>query len=604
MKCAGGCLDSRGEGTHGRMLQQPPQTRDQSVLSAGFDSVRLFTIASVLLLSIVVIVVPLVFGVGVELLAMFLALQQDLPLALVFMLAWLARLSTKKTSDDIFDRGRTVLVVSVLFILFAGWAGHYIVFQGVDISRDEAMAVFDQNVFAQGQVVWPIPLEWRSMADALNRRFMLPIGANEYWISAYLPIHSAARALVSLIADPTLTSPLFTAVGAASLWCIARKLWPESKRVAVVGVLLFVTSSQVLITSMTAYAMSMHLGLNLLWLMLFLKDRPVAHVLAAVIGFLATGIHQPLFHPLFALPFLTLLVFSRRWSLASFYLMAYVAIAAFWLWWPTWIVSHGVNPAIPIQCTDANCSSPASFIDRLVAVVGAVNVGSFWLTAANLLRFVVWQHPLLLPLAIFGAVSCWRAEPLVKALAVSFLLPVVVMAVLLPWQGHGWGYRYVHPAVGSVVILACYGFAKIEQANLSLQRPLIVTTAVAAVLLVVHGAMASSMIRPYTQLREELAAMDADVVIVDSEAAPFGQDLVVNQFDLANRPKLLIAKLVTPSVIRALCKRGSIGFYDGPRLAPLRAIYTERPPRPASLRIQSLHATAVLDGCRITAHAG
>jgi hypothetical protein len=217
---------------------------------------------------------------------------------------------------------------------------------------------------------------------------------------------------------------------------------------------------------------------------------------------------------------------------------------------------------------------------------------------------VVWQHPLLLPLAIFGAVSCWRAEPLVKALAVSFLLPVVVMAVLLPWQGHGWGYRYVHPAVGSVVILACYGFAKIEQANLSLQRPLIVTTAVAAVLLVVHGAMASSMIRPYTQLREELAAMDADVVIVDSEAAPFGQDLVVNQFDLANRPKLLIAKLVTPSVIRALCKRGSIGFYDGPRLAPLRAIYTERPPRPASLRIQSLHATAVLDGCRITAHAG
>lgn len=185
----------------------------------------------------------------------------------------------------------------------------------------------------------------------------------------------------------------------------------------------------------------------------------------------------------------------------------------------------------------------------------------------------------------------------------SFLLPVIVMAVLLPWQGHGWGYRYVHPALGSVVLLACYGFAKIQQANLSIRRPLILTSAVAAVLLVVHGAMAASVIRPYAQLREELSAMNADVVIVDTEAAPFGQDLVVNDFDLANRPKLLIAKLVTPADVRELCKRGTIGFFDGPRLAPLRAIYTDRPPRAASLRIQSLHATAVLDGCRVTAHA-
>ncbi len=55
---------------------------------------------------------------------------------------------------------------------------------------------------------------------------------------------------------------------------------------------------------MTPYAMTAHLAFNLAWLWLFLRRGPPAQVAAMAVGFLATGLHQLVFFPLFALPFL------------------------------------------------------------------------------------------------------------------------------------------------------------------------------------------------------------------------------------------------------------------------------------------------------------
>ena len=82
----------------------------------------------------------------------------------------------------------------IALILLVGWAGHYLVFDGYDLSRDEQMASFDTAIFRHGHLFAPIPAAWRPIADALNLTFILPIGAREYWVSAYLPIHAAWRA--------------------------------------------------------------------------------------------------------------------------------------------------------------------------------------------------------------------------------------------------------------------------------------------------------------------------------------------------------------------------------------------------------------------------
>src|SRR3546814_2509369 len=71
--------------------------------------------------------------------------------------------------------------------------------------------------------------------------------------------------------------------------------------------------------SMTAYAMTAHFALNMVWLALFLRNDWKGHFGAAVVAFLAIGLHQLQFHPLFAAGFLFWIVLQRRWGLAAFY---------------------------------------------------------------------------------------------------------------------------------------------------------------------------------------------------------------------------------------------------------------------------------------------
>ncbi len=63
-------------------------------------------------------------------------------------------------------------------------------------------------------------------------------------------------------------------VGLLALAAIGRQLWPDSPGSQVVALLCYLCSSQVVITGMTAYAVSAHLALNLVWLLLFMRgDR-------------------------------------------------------------------------------------------------------------------------------------------------------------------------------------------------------------------------------------------------------------------------------------------------------------------------------------------
>jgi hypothetical protein len=51
--------------------------------------------------------------------------------------------------------------------------------------------------------------------------------------------------------------------------------------------------------------MTAHLTLNLIWLCLFLRNDKIGHGAAIAVGFLASGLHQLIFHPLVA---------PHRWS--------------------------------------------------------------------------------------------------------------------------------------------------------------------------------------------------------------------------------------------------------------------------------------------------
>jgi len=397
------------------------------------------------------------------------------------------------------------------------------------------------------------------------------------------------------LADPALASPLLATFGGFCLWRVSRLLWPASATTQTACVLLYAGSSQMLVTAMTAFSMSMHLALNMFWLWLFLADRRSTHSGAMIVGFFATGIHQPLFHPLFVLPFLYVLFQQKRWRLLGAYIVAYALIGSFWLAWPLWISAHGTAPAVPISGT-----AGVDFFQRLKTILEASKGNVLWMMAANLLRFLCWEHPLLLPLAAFGTWSNFRDQAICRALAIGFVLPILVMAVLLPWQGYGWGYRYLHPVLGSFVLLGTYGWHRLERSALDLRPALVRTSAMAMFLIFpIFAIMAHGVFAPSVQLRREFEASAADILIVDTAAVPYSDDLVFNVPDLSNRPNTLLAYELTPGNLETVCRLGSIAFVPGARLAPVAKVFGRKPSSRVTSGMQALIAEAPRSGCTI-----
>ena len=535
----------------------------------------------------------LTFPAGASLTAFYLNRQDivllGLGLVLLAICAW--RLTPRALP---LSGHRLLLPGGALLLLLACLAGHYMLLGGYDLSRDEQMVSFDAEVFRSGHLVAALPAMWRDGAEALNTSFMYPALTRGAWISNYLPGNAALQALAG-----RLTGPLLSALGLAALWGCVRRIWPEDRELPVIALLLYIGSGQIVLTGMTSYAMSGHLALNLVWLWLFLRGSWRMDVAALAVGFLATGLHQPLMHPMFAAPILFLCLYERQWPRATLYLAGYAIIGAFWLWWPGWtwgLVQAGVAPVQP---------EGVGFSSRLVQTVMAGGAERIPNMLANLLRFVAWQHLLLLPLFALG-IAGLRTKRLMMALAVGVALSVAVMFIILAYQGHGFGYRYLHGLIGSCILIALHGWKQLGGA-IAWWRPLLVRTTIAGLVLSLslQAWMAHQFYAPYAQASARIEASDADYIVIQPDAAPFAQDLVINRPDLSNRPIRLDGTAVTPGLVARLCHQ-SVG-QDRPRaafvgngaLADIRAYFGLAGHEDAARRDASLARSFAAAGCRL-----
>ena len=218
-------------------------------------------------------------------------------------------------------------------------AGRRFALAGFPLSMDEFMAGFDARIFRHGLAMAPVSPFWRPLVTALQPMFILPTPGSQYWASEYLPMNAAFRALAASPAWASLVNPAWAAVSVVSVYGVGRQLWPDKPAVATVAAVLLATSSQFLVTAMTAYAMPAHLALNLVWLWLFLRGGKLDHAGAAIVALVACGLHQLAFHPLFAAPFVLQLVVDRRWRSAGFYIAAYAFVGLFWVFYWTMILN-------------------------------------------------------------------------------------------------------------------------------------------------------------------------------------------------------------------------------------------------------------------------
>lgn len=490
----------------------------------------------------------------------------------------------------------------VAFALFAVCAaGHWLILSGYDATRDEQLAVFDAAIFASGRLVAPVGTVWRDHADALNTMFLYPANALGAWVSSYLPMNAAARALVGIVTGwPQLTGPLWTAAGALALWGCIRHLWPKDRQAPCVGMLLYALSGQIVLTGMTAYAMPGHLTLNLVWLWLFLQRRPLCDGLALLVGFVCVGLHQPLMHPLFAAPVLLLVVLQRQWGRAALYVIGYALIGAFWLHWPS--AMWKAVQALP----DAKPPAGVDYLSRLTMTVSQNGWLAWPFMVLNLARLVAWNHPLLLPLGWAGIRArqvLSRRYTLASALVAGIVLTSVIMLAILPSQGHGFGYRYLHGLIGSAILLAIYGWQALranafERTDWSVMLRL---TSWMALLVLIPAQMEFAH-RYYTtnaRLSRRIESSGADYAVVRERGAIFAADLAINRPDLDNRPIRLLGERIDGTLARNLCRTGpSVALFGSAFLAP---IDTTRAILPVPDTRWTSDMTAMLEsaGCRV-----
>ncbi len=464
------------------------------------------------------------------------------------------------------------------------------------LSLDEFMAVFDSQIIAAGKLLAPVAPEWRDLVPGLQPIFLLPVPDNAYWVSSYLPMNAVLRAGFLWLGSPALAGVALAAVSLLALFGIARRLWPDRPDAAIVGVVLLATSSQFLITAMTPYAMTAHLALNLVWLWLFLPGTWPSHAMAVAVAFIACGLHQVVFHPLFAAPFLASLVLTRRWRLASFYGGAYGAIGLFWvLYWSLLLRSASTGePSADVGL--------GNFLQR-IAEMADLGTSNFVLMGTNLLRFLAWQAPLMLPLALVGVLVGRGRSALSLQLALGVVLTLAAVLVLMPFQGHGWGYRYLHGLLGSFALLAAQGWIWLTDRSTApvrkqLATALVLSTAFAVlVLLPWRLTQAYALIRPYAAASAAIAGAKQDVVIVDASNVWYGVDLVRNDPFLRASPKVLDLASLKEQQLARICGRYRVAIFDEEDAARLGLQLAPGMPPVAVSRAKALRETMGKLGC-------
>lgn len=472
----------------------------------------------------------------------------------------------------------------ILFVFALAAAGTYLVFGNYALSRDELLAEFDADFLRAGLLISPLPVEWRPFAAAMQPIFMLPVSPEVGWISGYLPGNAALRALFDLTVGREWTNPALAALAAFALWRIARRLWPGRPGTALVPLVLLAASPQLLTMAMTPYAMTAHLAFNLLWLWCFLRGDRRGGIGALAAGFIATGLHQIVFHPIFAAPFILELLIARQWRRAAVYIAGYALIGLFWIIYWQLVLSAAGSVA---SAGEAAQQGLPFLLDKLADLIASFDVTAPVLMVLNLMRFISWTHLLLLPLVILAWPFIRRGEGIARPLALGIVLMLATLLILLPWQGHGWGYRYLHGFLGSFALLATFGWTRIAAAGQARRNAALALTTAATLLVILpfHLWSASAFVRPYRAAHAFLARADAEVVIVDPAGTFYTQDLVRNAPDVSNRPVTIDLLHLDETPLRALCARYRVALFDKRHAAAFGIRFAETPELAAKRRL-------------------
>src|SRR5581483_4333191 len=373
--------------------------------------------------------------------------------------------------------------------------------------------------------------------------------ATQSWNQTYLPVYAAMRAAFQAADLQSLLNPFLAAVTVLAVYGTARNIWPQSKANAAVAVALLVSCSQFLLMSMTSYAMPAHLALNAVWLWLYSRPNERKFYLAPFIGVLAIGLHQPIVHALFVLPFLVRLLWQRRWRAVFVFGIVYVAGCVGWLLWRAHF--QGIGRGV---------GSVFNFVNPRAPIIQSM----------NLLLVIAWASLAAPLLAALGFARFRKLPPILQDAALSCALTFAFYFTFFLDQAHGWGYRYFHGALACFVLVAAAGYERLcvmLGARRALQFVVAGVTMSILVQLPLRCFQAERFVRPYARAAAVLHSIPTDIVGIDPRDAWYAADLVRNDPFLEKRPVIVSLFGQNPASVAALSKNGSVRFITRDELA-------------------------------------
>jgi len=223
----------------------------------------------------------------------------------------------------------------------------------------------------------------------------------------------------------------------------------------------------------------------------------------------------------------------------------------------------------PLVAGPAGHASDANFItDKVIPLLLNRDPRTVPLTILNLLRFVAWQNVALWPLLIAAIPVASRERGLARAALLGVALWILFLAIVLPEQGRGWGYRYLDGYEGSVALLAGYGYRELDQrigrqadGIVLLLSSLTVIVAMPLLFISIHRFM-----QPHLAMERLIAAQPTPFVVIDDNLAnpvdgrwaDNALDHVRNSPDLTNQPLRFSSEDLTPALLAGLCRRGPV----------------------------------------------
>lgn len=374
------------------------------------------------------------------------------------------------------DRHRFAVAVALWLVLVAC---SLFVYRSHPLSMDEYAAVFQARIFAAGRLHGAFPPE---LVDYLVPRdfqnhFLMVNRTTGAVFSAYWPGFALLLAPFVYLGIPWACNPTIVAL---SLLLI-RRLTSEIVGGATApgwAMLLAISSPAFVVNGMAFYSMPSHLLLNLVFAWLLVAPTPWRLVLAGVAGGYALTLHNAFPHTVFALPWIVWLVVRPEGGriaqrirdlglLALGYLPVVLPLGLGWTMWQLHTLQIG-TPSL--AAGPGAATSPMTMGDRLASAIAILvqhfNLPGVEIASARvggLVKLFLWGSPLLLLLAWLGGRGA-RNDPLRLCVA-SALLTYFAYFVIPFDQGHGWGYRYFHPAWGVLPILAAAGVVRIQGAS-------------------------------------------------------------------------------------------------------------------------------------------